>query len=978
VKFQFDADLEHQRDALRAVVDLFRGQPRLSGRFAAARREGALGMDRPDAVFGNEVTLTDEELLENLRRVQREGRLAESDSLGEARFTVEMETGTGKTYVYLRSLFALHERHGFRKFIIVVPSIAVREGVLKSISMLRDHLRALYRNVPFAHFAYGSSRLGEVAGFARDGGLRMMVVNIQAFNRDENIFNRRSDECGGYSPLELIRETRPMVVLDEPQSMGGEQSLGAIGRLGASAVFGYSATHRDSTNLIYSLNPVEAYDRRLVKRIAVSSVQTEGGESDAYVRFLEPRVGRSRPKARLEFLKRRRDGSVGKTRRIVALGDDLHLLSGGHFAYRDGWRVSDVNGMGGRWDVAFSGGRRLAQGEQTGSGGSRAIMREQIRETIRRHFAREEALRGAGVKGLSLLFLDRVSSYREHREDGSSAPGWMASFFEEEYERARAANPSLKMPPASAAHGGYFSKDKRSGRLKDTRGRSDIDRDTYALIMRDKERLLDPETPLRFIFTHTALREGWDNPNVFQICTLNESGSPVRKRQEIGRGLRLAVDGRGERVRDEEINTLLVVANSSYDEFARALQSELEEECGLVFGRMSPLDFTDLPHPGRGGSVGEEGSRRIHALLEEAGVIGRGGEIGPGFRPGDPGFAVPLPEGLEGLEDEVIERIRDRSLRRRIIDAREGRRVKFDREVLLHPEFQEMWDAISKRTRYEVSFDTERLVGEVAGGIRGSEALGRIRPARTTVERRAVRMDGGGVSDGGLVGSAAGEEHRPPRIPDVVAALQEETGLTRRTVSRILLEGGRLEGLLANPEAYRAEVSRLLREALADLLVGGIKYEEVEGSAWRASRLEPREGERLLRRREDIYEVRIRGKTLFDAVAVDSGTERRFARDLDGHENVRFFLKLPRWFAVETPVGAYSPDWAIATEGPNRLFLVRETKSTGDSGKWRPDEKRKVDCGRGHFGAIGVDYAVVSSVGELGELRESPPSEGGG
>ncbi len=585
MKLKFDAEQQFQLDAIESVADLFVGQQTTSG--AGLFGESTLGMFQNERGIGNLLQIDEGALLENLRSVQEKNKLPIQSELAGKHFSIEMETGTGKTYVYLRTIFELHQRFGFSKFIIVVPGKAIREGVLNSLEITKEHLRNLYGNPPYSFFAYNSKRPADLRAFATSNALSVMLINIEAFNTEDNIINRANDSIGGV-PIELVQKTHPIVIMDEPQNMESPAAQAAIAALNPLCTLRYSATHRNLYNQIYRLGPVEAYDQGLVKRIEVASVAEEGSQNDAYIKILDVKAGKRSIVANLE-IESNHKGEIKKTKvRCSTSGteSDLYALSGNLPAY-DGYTLSRIDAELG--EVEFGNGvvvsRNAAVGEMKDE-----IMKQQVAETVREHF--EKMLKfvrsGQDIKVLSLFFIDRVANYRNHE---TGAPGKLALWFEEVYEEFRQLPrySSLVLPPVSSVHDGYFSKDKK-GTLKDTKGSTEEDRSTYERIMKDKERLLSSDEPLQFIFSHSALKEGWDNPNVFQICTLNEAESYVKKRQEIGRGLRLPVNQQGDRIFDRSINTLTVIANESYETFARSLQQEIEEETGQVFGRERIVD----------------------------------------------------------------------------------------------------------------------------------------------------------------------------------------------------------------------------------------------------------------------------------------------------------------------------------------------------------------------------------------------------
>lgn len=582
MKLSFESNLSYQQEAIQSVVGLFEGQ-NIEDSGYSYNLAGSLNM--VDGI-ANKLVLLDEQLLRNLQGVQEQNELPKSEALDGMHFSVEMETGTGKTYVYLRTIYELNRKYGFKKYVIVVPSIAIREGVLKNLQITHEHFQTLYDNTPVHYYVYDSSHISKLRGFATGDNIEILVINIDAFAKDENIINKPNDRLNGQEPIRFIQSVNPIVFVDEPQNMESEKRIAAIQNLNPLCTLRYSATHRNRYNLVYSLNPVKAYDLGLVKQIEVDSVMEENSLNGAFIALESITPQKTRVTAKLTIDQNTKDGVKQKTT-TVRTGDDLYNLSNEREIYRNGYIVEEIDASNGC--VVFSGGETLYVGEKHDDQNDE-VMRFQMRRTIEEHLRKELRLNKLGIKVLSLFFIDRVANYRSYDEKGNVLYGKFAKWFEEIYNELiqQPIFQSLNKYSIEQIHNGYFSQDKK-GHIKDTNGETQADNDTYNLIMKDKETLLDMNNPLRFIFSHTALREGWDNPNVFQICTLNETKSDIKKRQEIGRGLRLAVNQEGIRVRDKNINRLTVVANESYNDFAKALQTELQEDCGVDFtGRIKP------------------------------------------------------------------------------------------------------------------------------------------------------------------------------------------------------------------------------------------------------------------------------------------------------------------------------------------------------------------------------------------------------
>jgi type III restriction enzyme len=998
MKLQFDANQQYQLDAVAAIADLFDGQPQSAPEYSVIQvgDMGGIfaGQHQTELGLGNGLLLSPDKLQANVRGVQARNDIDIPDpsapleswelfdtTANAARscphFSVEMETGTGKTYVYLRTIFELSRRYGFQKFIIVVPSVAIREGVLKNIEITAEHFRALYNNMPFEHFVYdGKTRKG-LRQFAVSNTLQILIINIDAFRKNfigtedekkSNLFYRETDKLpGGHAPFEFVQAARPIVIIDEPQSVDStEKAQEAIKVLNPLCTLRYSATHRNPYNLVYRLDPVRAFELRLVKQIVVASTSADGGANDAFVR-VEKIDYRPRIQAKLRIHKQTPDGPKEKLV-TVKDGSDLFQLSDERAAYANGFVVTEIYAEPGNEFIRFDNGRTLLLGQE--SGGMRAdVWRAQIKHTVKKHLETDLRLRQRGVKVLSLFFIDRVSNYRDYDEAGQPVKGKFALEFEAALgEFAKdpryAALEWLKLP-FDKLHNGYFAADKpKKGQQtpvwKDTRGDTQADDEVYNLIMKDKERLLSMDEPLRFIFSHSALREGWDNPNVFQICTLNETRSTMKKRQEIGRGLRLPVDQNGQRVFDDSVNKLLVTANESYEDFARALQTEYEEDCGVTFGKV-PLTaiakltrvVDDVEQP-----IGRDAAQAIHQSLVEQNMLAPDGRIQPAFDPKKEGFKIYLPEGQIDLAPAVIDLLSSYQMERHILKEKDEGPNKLKKEVQLSPEFKALWDRIKPRTTYRVEFQTETLVNNAVAGIK---RMDKIEAPKIRVSMGQLDVKRGGVAATALSVAEDRVVTGTYPVPDVLAYLQNETELTRSTLVRILKESGRLAEFFTDPQRFMDAVASIIKYELHRLLVDGIKYERIDGGT-------ESEWEMMLFKNEELisYLTALQvNHSLYEYVVYDSEIEREFARKLDQRADIKLFVKLPGWFEIDTPVGKYNPDWAIVKQDGQAMYLIRETKSTKDFLKLRTSEADKVRCGKRHFEAIGVPFAIAVTVDDV-------------
>jgi type III restriction enzyme len=981
VKLKFDATLGYQHDAVNAVIKLFDGQPMALDAAMSMQSIHIGGLFQTELGLANRLQLDDDALLKNVQAVQEANAIEKVTALQGRHFSIEMETGTGKTYVYLRTIFELNKAYGFRKFIIVVPSVPIREGVLKSIEMTRTHFEALYDNVRFDHFVYDSKRLNKVRQFSTSNSIQIMIINIQSFQKDVadkdisemseeekkklNVINRDLDRMQGRRPIDFIQAACPVVIIDEPQSVDTtDKSRKAIANLNPLATLRYSATHHTPYNLLYKLDPVRAYDLRLVKRIEVASVREEESFNDAYVKLLAT-DNKKGIKAQIEIHEKSASGPKAK-KLWIKKGDDLFQKSKEREVYRSGYIVQTIDCTPGGEHIEFNQGLRLEPGQAVG-GLTEDVMREQVRETVEQHLKKERLLKGRGIKVLSLFFIDRVANYRIYNDDGSTSFGKIGLWFEDAYRELTAKDMYRDVIPfeVSRLHNGYFSMDKQ-GKVKDTNGTTIDDSDTYSLIMREKERLLDPAEPLRFIFSHSALREGWDNPNVFQICTLNETQSTDKKRQEIGRGLRLPVNAEGERVHDDAINRLTVIANESYKDFADKLQKEFQEDLGIEFGSVAKIAFARLPRTDADGvdiDLGQDQSHRLWQSLVDHGYLDADGKIQEKFDPRNPHFDLKVPEAFADLKPMIIDIISGKLFSNRIRNARDTHVLKFRKEVQLSPEFIALWDKIKHRTRYRVNFDTNELVRRAIARIR--QNIPTIIAPRISMTLVAVDISDAGVSADRELSTRIRDVAGVQILPDLLAFLQKETELTRHTLVEILKGSGRLAEFKINPQAFMAAVAREISRALHDLMLEGLQYEAVKDHFWEMSRLEREVEADLVRYLSNLYMVQNGDKAIYDAIEIDSEVERQFARDLDNNDTVKLFVKLPWWFKIDTPVGTYNPDWAFVTQREEKLYFVRETKSTIDSDELRSKEKQKIACGREHFKSIGVDFDVVTSLSQV-------------
>ena len=770
--------------------------------------QGRLAFAASDLGVGNRLTLLDDELLRNLNDVQLRNGLPPSATLASGDFTVEMETGTGKTYVYLRSIFELNKRYGFTKFVIVVPSVAIKEGVYKSLQITEEHFKGLYAGAPFDYFLYDSSKLGQVRNFATSAQIQIMVVTVGAINKkDVNNLYKDSEKTGGEKPIDLIKATRPIVIVDEPQSVdGGLRGAGktALDAMNPLCTLRYSATHADKHHMVYRLDAVDAYERRLVKQIEVASATVEDAHNKPYVRLVSVSNRRGSISARVE-LDVQAAGNIQRREVTVQDGDNLEQTTG-RALYAD-CRVGEIRVEKGDefMELRVPGGEQyLKPGQAWGDVDALLVQREMIRRTVREHLDKEKRLRPQGIKVLSLFFVDEVARYRQYDADGNAVKGPYARIFEEEYRRA-ANLPDYRTlfqeadlsRAAEEVHNGYFSIDKKGG-WTDTEENNQANRDNaeraYNLIMKEKETLLSFDTPLKFIFSHSALKEGWDNPNVFQICTLRDIRTERERRQTIGRGLRLCVNQEGPRLRGFELNTLTVVATESYEQFAENLQQEIEADTGIRFGVVEAHHFAAVTVTAADGStspLGTEQSKVLWDHLKAQGYIDGKGKVQDALRTALKDGTLAVPEPLNAQLGQIRNILRKLSGRLELKNADERRKVRPRQAVLHSPEFKALWDRIKHKTTYRVQFDNEKLLESCVRALRAAPAIPKTRLQWRKADI-AIGKAGVEATERGGAATVVLDE-ADIELPDVLTELQDRTQLTRRTIHRVLTGSGRLD-----------------------------------------------------------------------------------------------------------------------------------------------------------------------------------------
>ncbi len=1013
VKFQFDPKQQFQLDAIAATVSLFSGQPRsgqaggnlsieVGGGTGAGLYQHALGL-------GNRLSITRDQVLKNLRAAQdRQGLMPDSslipalpddtDAPAPMNFTISMETGTGKTYVYLRTMREMHTEYGWSKFLVVVPSVAIREGVLQSLRDTDKHLRELYHGEPMDFFVYDGKKPTELAAFARNSCLSVCIINIQAFIKDAdvdhtmeearrsgNVIYKPQEDLQGKAPIEFVRACNPIVVIDEPQSVDStSKSKKAIRRLNPMFCLRYSATHKEPYNMMYDLGPIEARRKELVKGIVVTSVREGGMPAGVVLKCVRVGYkGRAKmPSADLELLVLDAKGSPKLKKVAFQGGENLELKSNNNSAYAD-MRVDGIS-MDSGVEINIHGqSHYFLEGEGIGQVDEH-VLKAMVIKTVEKHLLKEKQLQerlaigkddggddsDRRIKVLSLLFLDRVADYRLYDDQGNPQPGKVSRWIEEALDRFRKDNRFSGLPALmhdnAKLHDGYFAQDKK-GRAKDTAGNTKDDETAYEKIMQNKGKLLDPDDPLRIIVSHSALREGWDNPNVFQICKLGGAQTATRRRQELGRGLRLPVDASGVRIRDKVINELTVVGAEDYTSYAKGLQSEFQEECGVTFGIVLPRAFAELETSE--GPIGFEQASKLHRELKDAGLLDEENKLVE-----DPDFKA-MPEQLSSVFrpfcTEIEKILLEHKIEHHVRPDKPRTVIKLNKSLLDHPAFQAMWKKVSRRTRYRLDLDSESLIDKAAQSLKGHFNAHDI-SRKVEITTSDLKVSAKGVSSGKVRDNRAEQVDFAERLPDPLSYLSARIDLSRKSLSSILKNSGTFANFSKHPARYLEDCTRLIRHTLSAELVEGVTYEPIDGSCYEQRKLNELDGQEIAHSLDRIVNLQVDDdealRSLTQPVAVDSDVEYSFAEDMQNRSDILCFAKLPSAFKVPTPVGDYNPDWVIIKKDDHDepiLYLVRETKDTLAEETLRESERYKIRCARKHFEALGIDYAVCVTADQV-------------
>jgi len=1013
MKFKFKIQ-QYQSDAVESTVSVFAGQPSKTN--AQYRRDLGKQKQQLKAEFEEEfvgyrnadVELNANQLLENIHHQQVQNdiplskTLTATNGLGACSLDVEMETGTGKTYVYIKTMFEMNKRFGWSKFIVVVPTIAIREGVYKSFTMLEEHFMELYGKKA-RYFIYNSANLTQIDSFSSDASINVMIINVQAFNtsfkegaanKEARIIYSKRDDFQSRRPIDVIAANRPIIIMDEPQKMEGEATQRALRNFKPLFVLNYSATHKTSHNCIYALDAYDAYKQRLVKKIQVKGITVQNLlGTQSYIYFDSIILSKNHaPVVRLEIEVK---GAAATRRQLCKFeqGDSLFAISQLP-AYKD-FVITEINPLTNT--VYFQNGKQLRQGEVMGDVSEKAIQLIQIRETIKSHFEKERALFQQGIKTLSLFFIDEVANYKSYDTDGNEVQGPLWKMFEDEYNRYLNENLTLfeddyqkylRRFTAAQVHNGYFSIDKKGhsidSEVKRGKDTSD-DISAYDLILKNKERLLNFDEPTRFIFSHSALREGWDNPNVFQICTLRHANSSTAKRQEVGRGLRICVDNDGNRMDKERLgdavhdtNKLTVIANENYSSFVDALQKETKDTL-----RERPTQATVDYFKGVTVKVGEEKhtiseqeAASIVSYLFDNDYIDEKGNILQDYHTDmEKGTLAPMSKKLQPIEEQVhklIQSIFDPAAFDDMVEDANGKAEVVNERLndnAEKKEFKALWNEINHRYVYTVHYDSEELIQKAIAAINSELNVTQLKYVVTTGTQGDDELDFTGEQ------STRTKEMRDvstSNVPyDLVGDIAKAATLTRRTVTRILkgIQRSKLYMFKNNPEEFIRKVSHIIREQKATMIVEHISYNRTENQY--DSDIFTKEKSRQTV--DKAYEAK---KHILDYVFPDSQGERTFAEDLDKADEVCVYAKLPRSFQIPTPVGNYAPDWAIAFNdnmGVKHVFFIAETKGSMDSMQLKGVEKAKIDCAKKLFNNVStsqVRYGCVDSYGSLLEVMK--------
>lgn len=973
---KFNPNLAYQKEAVSSSLSVFNGQSKSASPFTINQGVGIFSQDGDSVIAGegNRLTISEDKMLDNLRAIQMENGLNVSENMKQPDFTIEMETGTGKTYVYLRTIINLYLQYDFKKFVIVVPNRAIREGVNASLNDLQNHFHALY-GIKYRHFIYNSQNLGQVTSFARSISLEIMIINISAFNKSfkdtdkedkANVIHRPHEKTFGRKPIDLLAETKPIIIIDEPQSVDNtDKAKEAIASLNPLAIFRYSSTLRKITNPVFKLGPVEAYNQDLVKQIEVLSIFEDSDLNGLYIKVIS--TNPKKREAELEMNCINKGGHAKRTSKKVKYDSLLHEVTGNPTYI--GVRLTNIDDNG----IELNGHEKLAIGNvKTGNSlyTDDELKRLMIRETIKVHFERQMVLEDRGIKVLSLFFIDRVANFRDYYSEDQR--GKYAKMFDEEFLKLTQENAFYKElfnrwgGNVSKLREGYFSEDKK-GNLKDTKGDTDDDISTYDKIMKRKGILLSNTEPIRFIFSHSALREGWDNPNVFQICMLKDplikEDKNIRLRQEIGRGLRIAVNQNGERVYEKGVNVLTVTANETFGDFVSRFQTELIEDTGEEYNKITPQKFRNITYLSDDGIrhvLGEPLAIELYKHLENEGYVEKNkptAKLEETLRV-NPQLIIPEAEIFQPYADAIIKRAEELSVKIEITKHKPRQKVRVNKQIVYSDEFKALWDKIKHKTSYSVDYNVHNFK------LKCIKELNELNVSKISynIEKGRIQMDSDtGVRGQNNVLNDSGKmsySKTTRNIPDIIRYLQNETGLKRQTLIEILSETKTLGQIIYNPQLYMELVRDTIKRLMKLELVDGIKYERI-GEEYVMELPADEELEQYFNK----LMAETPNRCVFDHISVDSQEEQKFAQQLDNHERVSCFMKLPSSFKIDTPLGTYNPDWAVYLKGiENKIYFIVETKGTNIFSELKQDEQSKIKCARKHFEAAAPEVVVAAPV----------------
>lgn len=996
MKFNFKIQ-QYQTDAVENTVSVFDGQPSRDAfqfrRDLGKKAAGKITFDEEYTGYrNNDIELSDQQMLDNIRKLQERQDIKQSpklvSDLGRLGLDIEMETGTGKTYVYIKSMFELNKRYGWNKFIVVVPSIAIREGVNKSFTMLEDHFMEHYgKKARF--FIYNSSNLQQLDSYSSDAGINVMIINTQAFAKDLNedkktkaglvIYSER-DDFGSRKPIDVIAANRPIIIMDEPQKMEGQATQKALKRFNPLFVLYYSATHKTQHNCIYALDALDAFKQKLVKKIQVKGFEVKNLKGTSSYLYLDDIIlsKNQPPMVRLEIEVETNSG-VKKVMKKLGYGDSLYSASG-LLEYKN-FTISDIDAFSNT--VTFLNGVKIAKGEVYGDSSEEAMQRIQIRETIASHFEKERDLFKRGIKTLSLFFIDEVAHYKSYNGDGEEVQGPFWKIFEDEYTRILNENLSLfeddyqrylMQFDASQVHNGYFSIDKKGRAQNSKENDSEDNRPAYDLILKDKERLLSFEEPTRFIFSHSALREGWDNPNVFQICTLRHAASSIAKRQEVGRGLRICVDQHGNRMDLEElgeemvhdVNKLTVIANESYNTFVADLQRDTKEALRDRPNKATPEYFQGkiILVDGNKYTLDAQDAMAICGWLAGNEYTNDSNQITQSFKDDlQNGTLEPMGKKLAGKEEQIITLIKalfdDSITIEDMIEDGNASAAATNKlnENFKKKEFQALWNEINHKYVYTVHYDSNELIEKAINAINAKLTVTELKYVMTIGDQESVDTFGNTKTNTQNLGTVSTSTVKY----DLVGEVAKRTTLTRRTVATILKKilPSKLAMFRNNPEEFIKNVSKIIKDEKATMIVEHIQYDRIDQTYDSEIFTQEKHSQNVSR----TYSSK---KHIMDYVFTDSKEERSFAEDLDAATEVCVYAKLPRSFQIPTPVGNYAPDWAIAfNKGTvKHIFFIAETKGSMDSMLLKPVEQAKIGCAKKLFNNLStsnVRYHEVDS-----------------